>query len=139
VTVPAESLRVLAGWAGALAAGIPAGRWQGGEADAAGVISMPWFERSDELARFVHDMASAGFVQPVDWMAWAGTPEAQRLIRDPAAIAAAGPEDLVLLLTTIIRGERFSDGQLAGALERGTLLALARRAQALLVEDAAGR
>ena len=131
--VTAESLRVLAGWAGPLAAGIPVGRWEGGEADAAGVISMPWFERSDELARFVSDMASAGLVRPVDWMAWAGTPEGRRLIGDPAAIAEAGPEDLVWLLTTIVRGERFSDGQVAGAYERGTLLALARRAQALLL------
>ena len=93
---------------------------------------MPWFEQSDELARFVSDVAAAGFVRPMDWMAWAGTAEGRRLIGDPAAIAEAGPEDLVRLLTTIIRGERFSDGQVAGAYERGTLLALARRAQALL-------
>jgi hypothetical protein len=132
VEVPAESLRVLAGWADALAAGIPTGRWQGGAADAAGVVTMPWFERSEELARFAFDMSAAGLVQPVDWMAWTVTPEAQRLIRDPAAVAGAGPDDIVLLVTTIIRGERFSDGQIAGAYERGTLLALARRAQALL-------
>lgn len=133
--LPAESLRVLAGWADPLAAGFPVGRWQGGDADAAGVIAMPWFERSDELSRFVADMAAAGFVRPVDWMAWAGTPEGQRLIGDPAAIAEAGPDELVFLVTTIIRGERFSDGQIAGAYERGTLVALARRAQALLAQQ----
>jgi hypothetical protein len=68
-------------------------------------------------------------------MAWAGTPEAQHLISDPTAIAEATQDDLIYLLTTILRGERFSDGEIAGAYERGTLLAIARRAQALLDGD----
>ncbi len=88
MTVSAESLRVLAAWADVLAAGIPTGRWQGGDADASGVITMPWFERSDELARFVADMSRAALVQPVDWMTWASSPEGQRLIAEPATIAA---------------------------------------------------
>ncbi len=65
-------------------------------------------------------------------MRWAGTPEAQRLISDPAAIAAASHDDLIYLLTTILRGERFSDGEIASAYERGMLLAIAQRAQAVL-------
>jgi hypothetical protein len=132
VTIPVASLRVLAAWADTFAAGVPTGRWQGGEADAAGVIQMPWYEHSDEIDRFRADVVGAGLVRPVDWMAWAGTPEAQRLIGDPEEIAHASPEELVYLLTTIIRGERFSDGQIASAYERGTLLAIARRARALL-------
>lgn len=53
-------------------------------------------------------------------MRWAGTPEAQRPISDPSLIAEATHDDLICLLTTIIRGERFSDGEIAGAYERGT-------------------
>ena len=48
-----ESLRILAGYAAPFRRGVPIGRWQGGEADAAGVIHMPWFERSAEVDRFV--------------------------------------------------------------------------------------
>ena len=77
-------------------------------------------------------MYKAELVRPVDWMAWAGTPDAQRLITDPAEIADATHDQLIYLLTTIIRGERFSDGEIAGAYERGTLLAVAERAGALL-------
>ena len=66
------------------------------------------------------------------------TPEAQRLIRDPGEIAHASRDDLVYLMTAIIRGERFSDGEIAGAYERGTLLALARRAGELLEEGETG-
>ena len=100
---------------------------------------MPWFEYSDVIDRFRSEMSGAGLVQPVDWMTWAGTPEAQRLIRDPAEISRATEEDLVYLLTTIIRGERFSDGQIAGAYERGTLLAIAERAGALLDGGSGGQ
>jgi hypothetical protein len=131
-SIPPASLRVLAAWADVFRARPPVGRWQGGEADAAGVIQVPWFEYSAEMDRFRSEMSGAGLVRPVDWMTWAGTPEAQRLIRDPAEVAHATEDELVCLLTTIIRGERFSDGEIAGAYERGTLLAIAERAGVLL-------
>ena len=129
--ISAASLRVLAGYADTFAPHGPIGRWQGGKKDASGVIQMPWYEYSDEVDHFVSEMYAARLVRSIDWMRWAGTPEAQRLIADPTAIADATHDDLVYLLTTIIRGERFSDGEIAGAYERGTLLAIAERAHTL--------
>jgi hypothetical protein len=134
VRIPKSSLRVLAAYEEAFTPHGPIGRWQGGEADAAGVIQMPWYEYQPEIDRFVAEMYAAKLVRPVDWMRWAGTPEAQRLISDPTTVAGASHDDLIYLLTTIIRGERFSDGEIAGAYERGTLLTIAQRAQALLDE-----
>lgn len=130
--IPKTSLRVLAGYADTFEPHGPIGRWQGGQADAAGVIQMPWYEYQPEVDRFVDDMYATKLVRPVDWMRWAGSPEAQHLIADPTAIADATHDDLIYLVTTILRGERFSDGEIAGAYERGTLLAIAQRAQALL-------
>lgn len=126
------SLQALAGYAETFTPHGPIGQWQGGEKNAAGVIQMPWYEYPPEVERFEADMYAAKLVRPVDWMRWAGTPEAQQLISDPVAIAGASHEDLIYLLTTILRGERFSDGEIAGAYERGTLLAIAQRAQVLL-------
>ena len=97
---------------------------------------MPWYEYSAEIDRFTSDMYAAKLVRSIDWMTWAGTPEARHLITDPAAIANASHDGLIYLLTTIIRGERFSDGEIAGAYERGTLLAIAHRAQDLLGDEA---
>ncbi len=125
--IPRKSLQVLAGYAETFAAHGPIGRWLGGEADAAGVIQMPWYEYQPEVERFESDMYAARLVRPVDWQRWAGTP-----VEDPAAVAGASHDDLIYLLTTILRGERFSDGEIAGAYERGTLLAIAQRAQVLL-------
>lgn len=132
IEVTPEQLRVLASWAPRLERLESAGAWRGGERDAAGVITMPWFELSPEIDAFVSEVAAAGFVRPLDWGAWSATPEARRLIDDPTAIADAPAADLVRLLTTIVRGERFSDGELEAAADRGTLLAIARRAEALL-------
>jgi hypothetical protein len=132
VRISKAGLRVLADYAETFEPHGPIGRWRGGQADAAGVIQMPWYEYKAEVDRFVADMYAAKLVRPVDWMSWAGTPAAQRLISDPTAIGGATQDDLIFLLTTIVRGERFSDGEIAGAYERGTLLAIAERAQAML-------
>lgn len=129
------SLRVLAGYAETFKSHGPICRLQGGETDAAGVIHLGWYEYEPEVDRFVEDMYAAKLVRPVDWMGWSGTPEARRLISEPAAIAGASHDDLIYLLTTILRGERFSDGEIAGAYERGTLLAIAQRAQVLLGDE----
>lgn len=126
------SLRVLAGYAETFEPHGPIGRWQGGVADAAGVIQMPWYDYQPEVDRFVADMYAAKLVRPVDWMSWAGTSEAQQMISDPARIAEATDHDLIYLVTTILRGERFSDGEIAGAYERGTLLAITQRARVLV-------
>lgn len=130
--ISTASLRVLAGYAETFGSHGAIGRWQGGEANAAGVTQMPWYEYEPEVERFVEDMYAAKLVRPVDWRRWAGTPEAEQLIADPTAIAGASHDDLIYLLTTILRGERFSDGEIASAYERGTLLAIAERAHALL-------
>ncbi len=112
------SLRILAGYAQAFAPHGPIGRWAGGEGDAAGVIQMPWYDYQPEVDRVVADMYAAKLVRSVDAMRWVGTPEAQHLISDPATIAAAPDDNLIYLLTTIIRGERFSDGEPAGGSAR---------------------
>lgn len=126
------SLRILAAYTDALAPHGSIGRWRGGEADSAGAIQMPWYEYLPEIDRFVADMYAAKLVRPVDWVQWSGTPEATLLLSDPTTIESASQDELVYLLTTIVRGERFSEGEIADAYERGTLHAIAVRAQALL-------
>jgi Family of unknown function (DUF6508) len=136
VRISRASLRILAGYAEAFAPNGAMGRRRGGEAERVGdEVQMPWYEYPAEVSRFVADMEAAKIVRQIDWTRWAGTPEGQRLISDPSAIASASHDDLIYLTTTIIRGERFSDGEIAGAYERGTLLAIAERARALLGAD----
>jgi len=126
-------LRALAAWAEAFQRpDFAIGEWAGGDRDADGAIRMPFVAFSPEGSRFIEEMYAHEWVYPFDWMAWAATPEARPLIEDPTTIADASAEDLARLLTTIIRGDRFSEGEIAGAFERGTLTAIARRARELL-------
>jgi RimJ/RimL family protein N-acetyltransferase len=111
-----------------------AGTWQGGERDEHGTIQVPYVVLSDRILAFVRDMAGLGWVHPFDWPAWAASPDGRRLIEAPDRIASATADDLGRLLTTIVRGDRFSEGQLLHAAEAGLLLAIARRAAALLDE-----
>ena len=126
-------LRVLAGWVPVLASpDLDFGHWVISEPGQDGVMQMPWFDYGPDARRFMADVSGAGFVQPFDWMAWMRTPEAQALVADPSRIAVVDAEVLRRLLTSIIRGDRFTEGNVVGAFDSGVLLAIARRAQALL-------
>ncbi len=135
MTSTPDALAVLASWADEIGEpGFATGTWDGGAPDAGGVIQMPYVSYSDRLHAFVSDISRVGLVHPADWMAWAGTPRGNELLHDPTAVAGATPEELALLLTSVVRSERFGDGAIEDAFERGVVQAAARRAQVLLGE-----
>jgi hypothetical protein len=103
-----------------------------------GVIVMPWYELGSDAEAFLADARAGGWVTPFDWPGWAASPDGQRLIGHPDAVAGATVEDLARLLTTYVRGDRFNEGLLASAHENGMLVAIARRAGRLADEIASG-
>lgn len=107
------------------------GAWAGGEKRADGAVQMPYYSFSAEAERFISMTYESGWVIPFDWGTWAQTPEGQRLSGGGDALATATPDDLARLLTTLIRSERFGDGQLEGAYESGLLTAIVSRAATL--------
>lgn len=135
-----DGLRVLAGWAPILTSpDFDIGHWVVSEPDEDGVTQMPWFDYSPDALRLMAEVAGAGFVQPFDWMTWMGSPDAKVLVADPGRVAAVDADDLRRLLTAIVRGDRFMEGNVAGAFESGMLLAIARRAGSLLQERGRAR
>jgi hypothetical protein len=133
---PAQ-LRCLADWLPILEApGFSAGRWQGGESDEQGVIQMPWFEYDAQIQGWPGACGDESLmVMGFDWMTWLRTPEGVTLSSTPAAIARASSPDLARLVTAIVRGDRFAEGNLAGAIASGIVTAICRRAAALLDES----
>ena len=130
-----EQLRGLARWAvrfedPAFSPGQWVPSWTGDD----GVIHLGWFDPSADMSAFLREAWSNGWAYVFDWMTWAGTPEGRRLIKEPGAIDGAGAQDLFKILTTVIRGDRFSEGEIAGAFESGVLTAVARRAGVLAEE-----
>ena len=115
------------------------GEWFQPTPSGPGVGSMPYFLLSEAAREFVHAAYDLGWVRPdIDWGAWQGTPECERLRDNAAALVDATAEQLARLLTLYIRGDRFCEGALAEAYESGLLVRILRRAETLLVEQGEG-
>jgi hypothetical protein len=138
--VPAPDTAALAGlgkWADQLAApGFEFGRWVTSERRQGEPMQMPYVELLPDGLRFLHDVGRLGFVVPFDWMAWLAGPNGAAYREDRGRVSMAPAEDLVRLLTAIVRGDRFTEGELLDAFETGLLAAIVRRA-ASLAEDTA--
>jgi hypothetical protein len=97
---------------------------------------MPYVVYSDIAEDFVeaaydHGCVLTGF----RWVVWANADEAQSLCHDPSKLARATPEQLLRLLTAIIRQDRFCEGVLLRAFESGLILGIVRRAAAILDDE----
>jgi hypothetical protein len=102
-------------------------------------IRLSYVELTEVAERFLVACAEHGWVSPeIDWATWTATPEARRLRDDPDALASATSDDLAHLLTALVRGDRFYEGQLLDAFESGLLRRIAEQA-ARLAEDGRGR
>jgi uncharacterized protein DUF6508 len=95
-----------------------------------GIQSLGWYEFGPAGEAF--QRAVGGWILPgFDWRAWVETVDGIAL-REPAGVATASSDQLAMLLTAIVRSDRFVEGSIAGAFESGLLAAICRRAVALL-------
>ena len=79
---------------------------------------------SEVALRFVEMLYDTGWiVQGFDCGSWYEGPEQQKLYSHRDVIAEADREQLAKLLTTLVRGDRFSEGTLAKAYDDKILLA----------------
>lgn len=106
------------------APGFEAGDWRGGDKDENGVIRIPWVEYATQVLDFLRVLSLHGWVVPFDWPSW--LPEAKRLV-EPGGVEGADVETLQRLLTTIVRQDRFVEGNLASAFESGLVVRILRR------------
>jgi hypothetical protein len=97
-----------------------------------GSIHIGYSSLSAQAEAFIQAVYDRGWVQPFSWINWQRTPEATRLLEDREYLAAATPEQLSRLLTTIIRRDRFTDGVLLSEFQTGVIAAIAARAKALV-------
>jgi hypothetical protein len=129
---PADRLKALAKYEAVFASpGFTFGHWVEPPPDADGTLHFPWYEYSSAALTFIREASASGWVVDFDWMTWAASPEGTRMLADRSLVARASATDLARLLTVVIRGDRFSEGELAGAYEAGLLGAIVRRAAEL--------
>jgi hypothetical protein len=98
------------------------GVWRGGITieGGDGVLDMPWVDYVDEVDRLVQALHGVNAV--VDFDSIEVDLARQMVVSDPSNIT-----DTVRMITTIVRVDRFSEGQLLRSLEDGTLSVLVRR------------
>jgi hypothetical protein len=100
---------------------------------------LPDFQNGNGLTRldeFVQAAYQYEWVSgDVNWVEWKQTPEAEKLRDEPDVLSQASEHDLVCLLTTCIRQERFCEGSLESTYESGLLTGILQRADALLNEN----
>jgi hypothetical protein len=111
------------------------GAWAAGTTEDA-VITLPWFDFSDDGSRFLQTLYDYGYVWEFDWPSWCKTAEAEALRDDPDALAGASEEQLARLLTALARADRFCEGALSEAYDSGLLLRIVRRAAELMETEA---
>jgi hypothetical protein len=98
------------------------GSWRGGttiEGDD-GVLEMPWVDYADEVDRLVQSLYEVNAVVDLD-------PFELDIARQMVTSDPTNVSDTVRMITTIVRVNRFSEGQLLRSLEDGTLQTLVRR------------
>lgn len=124
----------LAGFASAFEApGFQFATWHQPASSAPGPQAFPVCNYGDEAAAFIKAAYDLGWVeQGFDWSDWMSTPEAKCLTANPEHIAEASFDQLAKLLTALIRGDRFNEGELKAAFDAGLLTAIVRRAKTLL-------
>lgn len=97
-----------------------------------GIIVLGTTTLSDDGERFYKMLYNYGWVRMFDWAEWRSTELGTRLMQDPDAIATANEDDLMRVLTTCVRADRFCDGYLADAFKAGLIGRVVARAEQLL-------
>lgn len=91
---------------------------------------LPYPEYGEAVQELVAALVAVNAQPMFDWVRWS---RSQRYAGG-VGLAQAPVADAMRLITVILRGERFSDGTIAKAIEDGRLLAAAERILAVLDE-----
>ena len=83
-----------------------------------------------EVAAFRRVVDAAGLIRQFDWPEWARTDGVR--YRAPEALSNASLETLARVFTVLVRGDRFDEGRLAGAIDAGFVGTLLARLQELV-------
>ena len=98
------------------------GKWSESEQSANGVIIMPHYLPSIVVSDFVRNAYAIGIILDFDWINWK---EGQELLRNNKTdFDLLDKVTLCMLLTMIIRADRFSEGYLLRCFEDGLIVML---------------
>jgi len=101
---------------------LPIERWEGGEKQKDGSLTLPYPNYNPVVEEFFHTVAGEG------WLDHEYSPEqAYQMLKDENTIKAASLSQIKTMLTFCVRGERFSDGHWGEMIEKGYIRQLLER------------
>lgn len=135
----ADYLERLASWAADFSApDFSAGAWVPDKSVPSGMPPRKLFNESQTTQHFFHYCCFDGWVKDQSrWGTWMSTRRGRVLLHEPEAAATADLDELVMMITTLLLGERFSYGYYWTHIQDGTMLAVCQRAGVLAAERAA--
>lgn len=132
-----EDIRAILGWEEVLRRpSIDLFEWEPSRTRDDGVMTMPYVVYAPDMLAFLRELSGHGFIVPFDWPAWAQ--EGIAIQQDPDRLREADLRTIVRLFTMHVRADRFNEGHLAEAIERGWLLALVERLRVINGEEPTG-
>lgn len=126
---PADLAAVLAAFDPLRGVDARLGRWAGGDEVEPGVMRMPWFDYSPQVRAWERALYDHGILCPVGEDGWADRFTA--IVDAPALLTAADLQAVRMVLTTVVRGERFCEGNIAAMFEAGVVQAAMERLREL--------
>lgn len=94
-----------------------------------GLGTLPSFDYRSEVYEFIGALKNADLVYEFDWRAWGD--QARRYSAEPELLEEANLITLRKLFTYHVRADRFNEGHLAIAFQRGHINLLLRRLKAI--------
>ena len=107
------------------------GKWGGGDSRD-GIVQLPFYAFSKGAQDFLRAVDKGSWVRPdVNWRGDAEGERYHHLCSEPAALETATVDEIALVLTSLVRGDRYSEGILAKAFEERLIQRLLARIEAL--------
>ena len=104
------------------------GKWEGGKTES-GSIQMPYIVHSSKVHEFRSLLYDSNFMVVFDWGSW---DEGREIASDPVKVSNVDLLTLRMLMTAIVRNDRFSEGAFLSAIADGLIADILQRLQVLL-------
>lgn len=107
------------------------GTWEGGK-QTDGTFQMPYVIYDQKVIEFRTLLYESGFMVVFDWGSW---DEGREIASDPARVSDVDLLTLRMLMTAIVRNDRFCEGAFLGAIQGGLIAAILKQLEVLTKEN----
>ncbi len=107
------------------------GKWEGGK-QLDGTYQMPYVVYDQKVHEFRTLLYESGFMVVFDWGSW---DEGREIASDPARVSDVDLLTVRMLMTAIVRNDRFCEGAFLSAIQDGLIAAILKHLQTLIKEN----